>query len=274
MTDDGVGGPARKLEASDAPVVRGGSTVLQRPATAGSLSAWGNVLSGLRGRLVVSCQAPPGHPLSELRSIVAMCICAEQGGAAGVRVEGSAAVRAAKDAVGVPVIGLKKVWVGSTSLGRGRAAITPEVTDAVEIASAGADIVAIEATKELRGQGVAAHLRAVSAELEVPVLADVSTLDEGIAAFNAGAQVVGTTLSGYTAYSVPQKNPDLSLVADLVARHVPTVAEGRISCPEEGVAAIASGALFVIVGKTITDPLARTAAFEAVLGERRREARL
>ncbi len=77
------------------------------------------VIEQLRGRLVVSCQAPPGHPLADVRSIVTLCECAERGGAAGVRVEGIEAVKAAKLAVAIPVIGLKKVSTPAVGTGRG-----------------------------------------------------------------------------------------------------------------------------------------------------------
>ncbi len=90
-------------------------------------------------------------------------------------------------------------------------------------------------------------------------------IQEGKAAFAAGADVVGTTLSGYTAGSELRPAPDLALVRDLVRRGIPTVAEGRISRPEDASAAIGAGAIFVVVGKAITDPLARTTTFVAAI---------
>jgi N-acylglucosamine-6-phosphate 2-epimerase len=235
--------------------------------TDGSVRNLGTLIDKLGGRLVVSCQAPPGHPLAELHTIVALCRCAERGGAAGVRVDSVEAVRAAKQAVGIPVLGLKKAWQGHRGLTGGRPAITPEVQDAVDLAGAGADIVAVEATRELRGNRFAKHLGLLRSAIDIPVLADVSTVGEGVAAYAAGADLVGTTLSGYTVQSERQPGPDLALVRELAGRGIPTVAEGRISTPEQASAAIGAGAIFVVVGKAITDPLARTATFVAAIAD-------
>lgn len=219
----------------------------------------------LRGRLVVSCQAPPGHPLAAGSSIALLCRCALEGGAAGLRVEGLEAVALVKRASDVPVIGLRKVYSSGIRLRGDRPAITPTVSDARALAGAGADIVSIEATRDLHGAGLEAHVAAVSSTLRVPVMADVSTLEEGLAAVAAGASFVGTTLSGYTSSSQDLPGPDLDLVASLAERGVPVVAEGRIGSPAEAVAALGRGALFLVVGKAISDPLARTQEFVAAL---------
>ncbi len=118
----------------------------------------------------------------------------------------------------------------------------------------------------MHGDRLAAHVRAVRAAVANLILADVSTLEEGLAAQAAGADLVGTTLSGYTADSPPRPGPDLALVEALATRGVRTVAEGRISTPGQGRAALDAGALFIVVGGAITDPRARTALFAAALG--------
>ncbi len=197
-----------------------------------------------------------------------MCRCAALGGAAGLRVDGAVAVRSASDVTGLPVIGLEKVWRTSVALREGRPAITPTVTGAVLLAAAGAAIVAVEATKELHGAGASDHLKAVRGEMAALVMADVSTLAEGMAAYDAGADLVSTTLSGYTADSVLTEEPDLQLVAELAQRGVPTVAEGRICSPQLARLALERGAVFVVVGKAITDPVFQTAAYVAAMSER------
>lgn len=218
-------------------------------------------LEALRGKLVVSCQAPPGHPFAELQMILALCRCAAQGGAAGLRVDGTAAVSAAREATGLPVIGLLKVFGGRYHLSGGRPAITPELADARALAAAGATIVAIEATVELHGDRLGRQVRAMRKEVEALVMADVSTLEEGLASYEAGADLVASTLSGYTAQSARGSGPDLELVRALATRGVPVVAEGNIASPEHVLAALEAGARFVVVGKAITDPLTRTRAF-------------
>ena len=65
-------------------------------------------LERLRGGLMVSVQAPPGSPLARPETMSAIARAAELGGAVGIRAEGLADIRAIKDAVSVPVIGLVK----------------------------------------------------------------------------------------------------------------------------------------------------------------------
>ena len=225
------------------------------------------ILDRLGGNLVVSCQAPPNHPLAGANMIAALCRCAAEGGAAGVRVNGVEGVRTGLANTELPVIGLYKEWRKGRLLSGGRPAITPTVKDAVALAAAGAHVVAFEATRELHGDRLEQHIEAVRHAVNVPLLADVSTLEEGVVAYRSGADLVGTTLSGYTSDSREQVGPDLALVAELTKAGVPTVAEGRIGSPDEAVAALRAGAFFVVVGAAITDARALTALFASGIAE-------
>jgi N-acylglucosamine-6-phosphate 2-epimerase len=113
-------------------------------------------------------------------------------------------------------------------------------------------------------------------ELPVPVLADVDSLEAGVAAREAGAAAVATTLAGYTeaaaaAASPPadgraaaSAGPDLELVSALAsALDCPVFAEGRIATPAQARAAFDAGAFAVVVGTAITDPVALTRGFAA-----------
>ena len=226
-----------------------------------SPAAPGDVLGRLRGGLVVSCQAPPGDPLRGPAFMAAMARAAVLGGAVGIRAEGPADVRAVRQAVDVPVVGLWKQGAEGVY-------ITPTVGHARAVAEAGAEIVAIDATGRPRPDGstvpeVVAGLRRTH---DCLVMADVSTLEEGVAAAGAGADLVSTTLSGYTPYSRQGPGPDLELVAALAAGvEVPVVAEGRITTPAEARAALEAGAWAVVVGGAITRPQLITARFVAGL---------
>ena len=102
----------------------------------------------------------------------------------------------------------------------------------------------------------------------MPVMADVSTLEEGLEAAGAGADLVATTMAGYTPHSRQMPGPDLDLVRDLARGvSIPVVAEGRIRTPEEAAAALQSGAWAVVVGRAITMPEAITEAFARALTE-------
>src|SRR5690606_5415497 len=132
------------------------------------------VLAGLRGGLIVSCQAPDGHPFAAPEMIAALARCAEWGGAVGVRIEGAANVAAASAAVRLPVMGIAKVRYAD-----GRPFITPTFEHCRDLVAAGAALVAIEATPDLRSDPAEfpALCARVHAELGVPVLADVSTFE-------------------------------------------------------------------------------------------------
>jgi N-acylglucosamine-6-phosphate 2-epimerase len=229
-------------------------------------------LDALRGGIVVSVQASPGTPLAAPAHIAAMARAAALGGAAGIRATEVAAV---KQAVALPVIGLRKRRVEGSE-----AYITPTLEDARAVAAAGADMVALDATLRPRPDGVA--LASLVAELPVPVLADVDCLEAGLAAREAGAAAVATTLAGYTdaapvataAGGSAPGEPDLELVSALAAElDCPVFAEGRIATPEQARAAFDAGAYAVVVGTAITDPVALTRGFAAATRGRAHAAR-
>jgi N-acylglucosamine-6-phosphate 2-epimerase len=223
------------------------------------------VFEALRGGLVVSVQAPDGSPLAAPSHLAAMARAAASGGAAGIR---AVEVAAVKETVALPVIGLRKRRVEGSEV-----YITPSLEDARAVVAAGAEIVAVDATLRPRPDGVS--LAALVAELPVPVLADVDCLEAGIAAREAGAAAVATTLAGYTSGAGPvsgapaSAGPDLVLVRALAAElDCPVFAEGRIATPEQARAAFDAGAFAVVVGTAITDPVALTRGFAAAARRR------
>jgi N-acylglucosamine-6-phosphate 2-epimerase len=219
--------------------------------------------AAIRGGLVVSCQAPASSPLARTEHIVALAGAAEQGGAVGIRAEGVDDVTAIREAVALPLIGLRKRAVPGSDV-----YITPELEDARALAVAGADIVAVDATRRPRPGGLASErfVARLARTLPQPVLADVDCLEAGVAARAAGAAAVATTLSGYTGGPVPDE-PDLELVARLAAElDCPVLAEGRYATPEAVHDAFAAGAFAVVVGTAITDAVALTRRFAAACG--------
>ncbi|MEV0491746.1 N-acetylmannosamine-6-phosphate 2-epimerase [Streptomyces atratus] len=212
----------------------------------------------LQGKLIVSCQAPPGDPMRETGTLVRLAQSAAAGGAAAIRANEPEVVAAITAAVELPVIGLWKD-------GDNGVYITPTVRHALEIAAAGAAVVAADATDRPRPDGSAfAELVTAVHEAGALVMADVSTLAEGVAAAAQGADFVSTTLSGYVPGTPRQTGPDLDLVAALSAAiDVPVVAEGRINTPEEAAEALDRGAHSIVVGTAITAPTALTTRFVA-----------
>lgn len=203
----------------------------------------------VRGRLIVSCQALDDEPLHGAEIMARMALAAVQGGAAAIRANSPQDIRAIKAAVSLPVIGLYKD-------GDGEVYITPTVRHAAEIAEAGADVVALDATNRPRPNGdtLAAQIEAVHARGKL-VLADISTLDEALRAQAAGADLAAPTLSGYTPYSPQLDGPDYALIQAMATTlTIPVIAEGRIRTPEEARLALAYGAAAVVVGSAITRP--------------------
>jgi len=224
-------------------------------------------LEPMRGGLVVSVQAPPDSPLASPETMSAIARAAELGGAAGIRAEGPADVRAIKEAVAVPVIGLLKRDLPGSPV-----RITPRLSDARVVADAGADVVAVDATLRPRANGLTTgdFLAALVAELEAPVLADVDSLEAAVIARAAGADAVATTLSGYTGDGPTPERPDLDLVGRLVEElDCPVLAEGRYATPDDVHAALDAGAFAVVVGTAITDPVTLTRRFAAGAARRR-----
>jgi N-acylglucosamine-6-phosphate 2-epimerase len=198
-------------------------------------------LEQVRGRLMVSCQALPDEPLHSPFIMARMAVAAQQGGAVAIRANSPLDIRAIRETVDLPIIGLYKD-------GESGVYITPTLRHAREVAEAGADVIALDATQRPRpnGEQLANMIKAAHAELGKLVLADVSTLEEGIAAAQMGADLVAPTLSGYTEYSPKLDGPDFALIRALAQNlSVPVIAEGRIRTPAEARAALDAGAVAV-----------------------------
>jgi putative N-acetylmannosamine-6-phosphate epimerase len=219
--------------------------------------------------LIVSCQAAPEDALHGPALMAAMAEAAVQGGAVAIRAEGAADIAAIRAAVGVPVVGVvKRLYPGSP------VQLTPTFAEAREAAEAGAAAVALDGTGRPRpgGQTLAALIERVHLELQVPVLADVATVEDGRRAASAGADAVASTLAGYVDGALaPAAGPDVELVRRLVdALAVPVLAEGRYRTPEDAARAMAAGAYAVVVGTAITRPSAIAAGFAAAVSSARR----
>ncbi|MFG2824751.1 N-acetylmannosamine-6-phosphate 2-epimerase [Kitasatospora sp. NPDC048365] len=215
-----------------------------------------DLLPSLKGRLIVSCQAYPGEPLRDPDAMRRMALAVLEGGAAGIRAQGLRDLWAIRGATDAPLIGLWKDGASGVF-------ITPTAMHAREVARTGADIVALDATARPRpdGRPLAESIEAVHAEGRL-VMADVATEAEGVRAAELGADLVGTTLSGYTDDSPKTPGPDLGLVERLARTlDVPVVAEGRIHTPDQAAAALAAGAYAVVVGTAITHPTTLTRWF-------------
>lgn len=210
-------------------------------------------MNKLQRGLIVSCQAEEGSPFNAPEFIAAFAKAAELGGAVGVRVRDPENVRAVRKATKLPIIGLTKGRYAS-----GKVLITPTVEDFYELIIAGVDIVAVDATSRVRPNGMSGieFLMHVKSSGGIPVVADISDLDEALSAASVGADYVATTLSGYTGGRVgTESRPDFELIKRISSvTETPVIAEGRIWTPEQARVAVENGAYAVCVGTAITRP--------------------
>ena len=209
-----------------------------------------NSLTRLADSLIVSCQAPATSPLHDPVIIAAMAEASVLNGAVGVRIDTPTHVEAVRRKVNVPIIGL---WKRSHS--GYEVYITPQFEDAAAIANAGADIIAIDATFRARPQGETVEnlIARIHHELGKPVMADIDSIEGAIAAANAGADCVGTTLYGYTAQTEHLSPPGFDLLTQMVQQlNVPIICEGGIASPQMAKQALELGAYAVVVGTAIT----------------------
>jgi len=209
-----------------------------------------NNIESLRGGLIVSCQAPEGSPLNDPRVISAMALAAERNGAVGVRINGPANIRATRELVSIPIIGIEKVVSPGSAV-----YITPTFEVAERLRASGADIIAIDGTGRPRpnGERIEDLISRIQSRLELPVMADIATLDEGLFVADWGADIVATTLCGYTEETRGESLPALDLTQALSRRlDQPVICEGGIATPHDLERAFNAGAFAVVVGTAIT----------------------
>lgn len=209
------------------------------------------LLAAWRGGLIVSCQAASDSPLARPDIIAALALTAERNGAVGVRIDHPINIRAVRAEVTVPILGIEKILDDDFDV-----YITPTYASAARVRASGADVIALDGTMRPRpnGETLRGIVARVQDELGCGVMADIATVEEGLAAvLDAGANLVGTTLSGYTPETYAHDAPDYELVEQLAKRlEVPVICEGRLHSPEDVRRAFDCGAFAVVVGTAIT----------------------
>ncbi|MEZ2249685.1 N-acetylmannosamine-6-phosphate 2-epimerase [Microcoleus sp.] len=211
--------------------------------------------------LIVSCQAPTDSPLYDPIVIAAMARSAINQGASGVRIDTPSHIAAVRQQISAPIIGIWKQQLPGCEI-----YITPRFEDARAIADAGSDIIAIDATlrnRPLPEEDLKTFIARIHSELGKLVMADVDTIEAAIAAAQAGADTVATTLFGYTFETKHLRPPGFELLAEIIKKiNVPVICEGGISSPEMAKKALDIGAKAVVVGTDITGIDNKVAAYK------------
>ncbi len=220
-----------------------------------------NILESLKGKVIVSSQAMPDEPLYKEECMLAMMASCVNGGAGGLRVAGARDVRNAKS-FGVPVIGLTKPD-GLPPNWKEIVYITPGLKEVNALIEAGADIVAFDGTSRPHDNCTLQEIIDTIHKADRLAMADISTLEEGLNCAKLGADIISTTLAGYTIESgEPTIGPDYELLKKLVSKlDKPVILEGRIWEPGEVKKAFELGAHCVVIGSAITRPQLITKRF-------------
>ncbi|MCW6659872.1 N-acetylmannosamine-6-phosphate 2-epimerase [Aerococcaceae bacterium NML191292] len=215
------------------------------------------MIEQLKGKLVISCQALPGEPLyrEEGGIMVLMAKAALEAGAVAIRAQGITDIKQIKAAFDVPIIGIiKRNYEGYDSY------ITTTMKEIDELVEVGSDIIALDATLRKRGDGSTINEFVQAIKEKYPhqlLMADISTLEEGLNAAKLGFDLIGTTMNGYTPYTQDEtEGPNFELMRQLVEQTgKPIVAEGKIHTPEDLAKAFKQGIYTAVVGGAITRPL-------------------
>lgn len=223
-----------------------------------------DILNRIKGTVVVSVQAMPNEPLYLEQCMIGMMKSVVNGGAGALRLAGARDVKNAKKLFNLPIIGLTKPNIIPKNY-KELVYITPNIKDVIELVEAGADVIATDATQRKRpnNEKLQDLIKYIHINKRL-AMADISTLKEGLNAKELGADIISTTLAGYTLESAnsPANEPDFELLKQLVEQtQLPVVLEGRIWEPEQVNKAFELGAHCVVIGSAITRPQLITKRF-------------
>jgi N-acylglucosamine-6-phosphate 2-epimerase len=217
------------------------------------------IVTAIKGKLIVSCQACKGDPLDDLDTLCRLATSVLRGGAGGLRAEGSNCVAAFRELTTLPIIGLVKMTDHN-----GEAHITPNFAAAKLVSDAGADVIAVDCTRRRLSEQEPwpTFVARVRSELERVVCADIATLEDAVLAQKAGADMIATTLRGYTSDTQSIRWVDWPFLEKLLsAVSAPIILEGHVISPDEVHRALSLGVHAVVVGSAITRPQSITERF-------------
>lgn len=213
------------------------------------------LLESMKNGLIVSCQVQKDDPIYTDDIVVKMAEAAKWAGAVGIRANSPEQIKAIKEKVDLPIIGLYKIWHEDSEV-----FITPTLEAAKQVWEAGAEIIALDCTNQITHEKTKAIELLPIVKAEIPdaiIFADVSNYDEAKKAIELGADIVAPTLYGYTEETKNIEEPNLREFARMCRDFKDdayVMMEGHLYTPEDAMKCLYLGAHAVVVGSAITRP--------------------
>ncbi|QIL46794.1 N-acetylmannosamine-6-phosphate 2-epimerase [Vagococcus coleopterorum] len=220
------------------------------------------MLDKIKGKLVVSCQALDNEPLHSPYIMSRMAVAAQEGGAAGIRSNSVVDIKAIKEEVDLPVIGIIKRDYDDSDV-----FITATKKEIDELATSGCEMIALDGTCRKRPHNEdLAEVVAYAKETypNILLMADVALVEEAKYASEIGFDCVSSTLIGYTKESshLDVSANDFAILKEMLeVVTVPLIAEGNINTPEKLARVMDLGVHSAVVGSSITRPQLITKTF-------------
>lgn len=205
--------------------------------------------------LIASAQADEHAPLDNPESIVRLALSSIKEGVKVLRLQGFDNIHAVREATATPVIGLiKRHFDGFGPY------ITPTIDTIKELLATPCEAIGIDGTRRKRPDG--STLKEAIALIHASgrlALVDCDVPDSVKYSIECGADIISTTLAGYTQESVKTQGPDLEFLREAIKiGRRPVLGEGRYSQRWQIETALRMGASGVVVGGALNDPLKQT----------------